>query len=79
MNFKDHLKKYLNQKEIDNLIASFDQKDEHALLLNTKKMSEETFKKYFPNIQKHPFVDNGYFYDKNEYELGKHIFHEMGI
>lgn len=79
MNFKDHLKKYLNQEEIDNLIASFDQKDEHALLLNTKKMSEETFKKYFPNIQKHPFVDNGYFYDKNEYELGKHIFHEMGI
>ena len=79
MNFENHLKKYLNPKEISDLISSFAQEDKHALLLNTKKMDEKTFKTYFPNIKKHPFVENGFYYDKNEYELGKHIFHEMGV
>lgn len=79
MDFVNHLKKYLNEKEIEKLITSFNEKSKHALLLNTNKMDEKTFLSYFPNITPHPFVKNGFYYDKDEYDLGKHIFHEMGV
>ena len=79
MNFKEHLKKYLNDEQINDLIESFKEEDKHALLLNTKKITKEKFKKQFPNIIEHPFVENGFYYDKKEYEFGKHIYHEMGV
>lgn len=79
MDFVKHLKKYLSENEITKLIDSFNDESKHALLLNTNKMDEKTFLSYFPNVSPHPFVKNGYYYDKNEYDLGKHIFHEMGV
>ena len=79
MEFKKHLEKYLSSEEIEKLVNSFNFKDEHSLLLNTKKMSAEKFKEYFPNIEQHPFVDNGFYYNKDEYDLGKNFFHEMGV
>ena len=43
MDFVEHLKKYLSSNEIDELISSFNDEDEHALLLNTEKISPESF------------------------------------
>lgn len=78
MDFLSHLSKYLNQEEIAKLDASLKGKSEHALLLNTKKMSEEMLLSLFPNVRRHPIVKNAYLYDKDEYDLGKSIYHALG-
>ena len=32
----------------------------------------------YPNVKPHPYVKHAYIYDKNEYPLGKTIYHELG-
>ena len=76
--FKKHLEKYLSKKEIDALVNSFNDEAKHAALLNTSKMSDERFLELFPHATPHPIVKHAYIYDKNEYPLGKTIYHELG-
>ena len=78
MTFEEHLKKYLNDDEISLLLSSFEKEDKHAALLNTAKMDDETFVSLFPNVIPHPIVRHAYLYDKNEYDLGKSIWHTLG-
>ena len=78
MEFLEHLKTYLNDEEIAKLDASLKANSEHALLLNTEKMSEETLLSIYPNLKRHPIVKNAFIYDKNELDLGKSIYHELG-
>ena len=78
MTFKNHLEKYLDEKEIDQLISSFELESKHAALLNLEKMNDETFLSLFPHATPHPIVPHAYIYDKNEYQLGKSIYHELG-
>ena len=76
--FKNHLKKYLKEEEIDKLISSFSSTSTHAFLLNTNKLKDEELLKIYPNLKKHPIVPHAYLYDKEEYDLGKSIYHELG-
>lgn len=76
--FKDHLRKYLSDKEIDALVSSFSSSDEKAIYLNEEKLSKDKLLSFFPNLKPHPVVPNGFLYDKNEYELGKKVYHELG-
>lgn len=78
MTFKEHLIQSIGEKEADLLISSLGQKSEHAVLLNTNKISEEEFLKEFPLVKPHPIVKHAFIYDKDVYELGKHIYHELG-
>ena len=78
MDFKTHLKKYLSEQEICELIASFSEKEHKGFFLNEKKMSKEELKKLFPNVKEHPIVPNGYLFDQDEYQLGKKVYHELG-
>ena len=78
MTFEKSLEKYLNQDEIAKLVNSFSNKDKKAIYLNINKLSNENLLKSFPNLKVHPVVPNGYLYDKDKYELGKKIYHELG-
>ena len=78
MTFREHLLKFLSEKEIEALLASLDNEDQHAVLLNTKFMSDEEFLALYPHVTPHPYVKHAYIYDKNEYPLGKSIYHELG-
>ena len=78
MDYLSHLKTYLSEKEINDLETSLKQKSQHGLLLNIEKMSHETLLSIYPNLQKHPIVKNAYIYDKDELDLGKSIYHELG-
>ena len=78
MDFVSHLKSYLSDEEIAKLLNSFNDEDKHACLLNPSKMDDDTFLSLFPNVIKHPFVDHAYIYDKNEYQLGKSFYHDLG-
>lgn len=78
MDFEKHLLKYLNKDEIKSLMSSLNLKSKHAVLINEQKMSKEMFLENFPNVNPHPFIKNAFIYDKDEYQLGKHIFHNLG-
>lgn len=78
MEFYEHLHSYLNNEEINRLKESLELNDRHAVLLNIKKMSDEKFLSLFPHVIPHPFVKHAYLYDKNEYPLGKSIYHDLG-
>ena len=78
MDFKEHLRKYLSEEDINSLIASFKGKEHKGLILNPNKMSEEKLLKLFPNIKKHPIVPNAFLYDQDEYGMGKTIYHDEG-
>lgn len=79
MDFLQHLSSWLSDKEIADLNNSLNENEsKHALLLNTNKMSDEAFVSLFPNVNPHPIVKHAYIYDKNEYDFGKMIYHELG-
>ena len=78
MEFFEHLKTYLNDEEIRFLKTSLAKKSEHALLLNTEKMSQEQLLSIYPSLKKHPIVKNAFIYDKDEVDLGKSVYHELG-
>lgn len=78
MDFLTHLNKYLSEEAIIKLKDSLLEKEKKAILLNTNKMSESQLLSLFPHLVKHPIIKNAYLYDKDEYELGKSIYHELG-
>ena len=78
MEFYEHLKTYLNDEEIKLLKESLLEDNKHAVLLNPKKMSDETFLSHYPNVIPHPIVKHAYLYNKNQYDLGKSIYHLLG-
>ena len=43
MDFQEHLKSYLSDREIEELSNSLLEENKHAVLLNLRKMSDETF------------------------------------
>lgn len=78
MDFKEHLYQHYPHIIVDELLLSLEKESVHAALLNPKKMSDETFLSLFPHVKKHPFIPHAFYYDKNEYSLGKNIFHDAG-
>lgn len=78
MDFYKHLEKYLSNDEINKLKESITKDDCHAAILNLEKMDDDTFLSLFPNVKKHPLVEHAYIFNKEEYQLGKTIYHEMG-
>lgn len=79
MTFEEHLLSWMNKDEINNLVSALnEEKSKHAVLLNTNKISDEKFVEMFPNVNPHPIVKHAYLYDKDEYDLGKNILHDLG-
>lgn len=78
MDFLEHLKAYLNDEEIKNLEAFLKEKSEHALLLNNEKMSQDKLLSIYPALKKHPIIENAFLYNKDELDLGKSVYHELG-
>lgn len=78
MDFKENLYQHYPHDIVDELLLSLEKESVHAALLNPKKMSDETFLSLFPHVKKHPFIPHAFYYDKNEYLLGKNIFHDAG-
>ncbi len=78
MDLFESLKTYLSEKEIKELKEALEKESLHAALLNPTKISDEKFVELFPHVKPHPIVKHAFIYDKNEYELGKHVLHELG-
>ncbi len=80
MDLKESLLKHLPEEEVRDLLSSIENGEvTHALLLNTKKMSDEEFLSRFPKVRKHPFVEHAYLYEKEDYEFGKNLLYDDGV
>ena len=79
MDFKTHLKKYLTDTFIDELVSSLEKERTNFLILNTNKMSENEFVKLFPKVIKHNFIKNGFYFDKKDYDFGKSFYFDNGL
>lgn len=79
MEFKEHLKKYLDEKTINSLIESFNEKEQKGLFLNFKRISDEKFLELYPKVKPHPYVKHGYLYDKDDYNFGSTLEHDLGM
>lgn len=78
MDFKEHLKRYLNNEFIDELISSLGKERTNCLLLNNNKITNEQFENEFPLIEPNKYIDNSYYYNKNIYEFGKSFLFDNG-
>lgn len=78
MEFKEHLKKYLSDKEIQDLWDSISEISMRALLLNNSKACARDILAKFPFLKQHPIVKNAYIYNPNVHQLGKSIEHFLG-
>lgn len=78
MDFKTHLKRYLSEETISNLLNTLEDEPYSALILNFNKFKEEDLLSYFPNLIKHPLIDYCYIFKKSELSLGKHFLHDLG-
>ena len=79
MNFEENLSQYLDSEFINDLLLAQAKERTNSLILNTQKMSKEKFKELYPNIKEHPFLENVFYYDKKEYELGKSYLFDNGV
>ena len=78
MNFKEHLLTFLPEIEVDSLLQSLNLKNKNSFRLNSLKINRVG--ELFPNLDfvKHPYVKNGYYFDKEIQPLGKSILFEAG-
>lgn len=80
MDFRTSLSSYLSEKDANSLLEAIEKgKPTHAVLVNTKKLSDEEFLRRYPHVTKHPFIEHAYLYDKEEYPLGKDILYDNGV
>lgn len=80
MDFRTSLIAHLPEEEVDALLKALSlPTSTHALLLNTKKMSDEVFLRRYPNVRKHPLVEHAYLYDKEVYDFGRYLLYDNGV
>lgn len=78
MEFEKHLEKYLSKDDISLLLKALLDKPYHALIINPYKIDKETLLKEYPLLIPHPIIENAFLYDKETYDLGKSLWHELG-
>lgn len=77
MDFKTHIISQYGEKFYEALIFAHNESSKSALLLNTDKISDDDFLKLY-NLNRHPYINHSFLFDKNEIPLGKTYLHDAG-
>lgn len=64
--------------EFDSFMAALAHPPYQALHINTQKDSMQDLAKLF-QLEKHPYVHNGYYFDKEKQPMGKLSYHDAGL
>lgn len=78
MNFYEHIEIVIGKEEKDKLENAIDQEQIKCLRVNTLFLKPNSLKETYPNIVNNNEIDYSFYYDKNEYDLGKSIEHFAG-
>ena len=78
MTFLEHISNVIGKDEADKLINAIEKEPIKCLRVNTMYLDINEFKNNYPNITQNENIPYSFYYDKNEYELGKSIEHFGG-
>ena len=79
MNFYENLVNNFTKTIADKIIEALNEERVYSLYLNTNKILKREFYSRFPEITNHPLVENGFYYDKKQYDFGRHYLHDLGV
>ena len=79
MNFEENLLSYLPKDVVKGILDAQQKERVNSLILNTRKIKSEDFVALFPKVKKHPFINNVFIYDKNDYQFGKSWLFDNGV
>lgn len=78
MDYKTYLKKVLSDEEYELMLQEYEKKPVTSLRINKLKYSKENFNKLFGYFKAHPYVEEAFYYDKEEFAFGKNALHNAG-
>ncbi len=78
MTFFEHIKNIIGKDEATKLIESINEDPIKCFRINTLYTSNEKIKENYPNLAQNENIPYSYYYDKNEYEMGKSSEHFAG-
>lgn len=78
MTFYEHIGSIIGNEERDKLIESIEKEPIKCLRVNTLYCDVNYLNNQYPNLEKNELIDYSFYYNKNEYDLGKSIEHFGG-
>ena len=78
MNFYEHIETIIGKEEKEKLENAIEKEQIKCLRVNTMYYNQNLLKDSYPNIVQNNEIDYSFYYDKNEYDLGKSIEHFAG-
>ncbi len=79
MDYKDYIYKLLGKIRAESLLNSQDEDSISCLRLNLLKTNKESFEALFPNLDKHNYVKEAYYFNKSDFRFGKSPLHNAGM
>lgn len=78
MEYDTYLRKLLNKEEYALMLEEYDKKPITSLRLNLLKINRKNFESLFSNLKRHNYVNEAYYYNKDEHSFGKNPLHNAG-
>lgn len=78
MDYKVYLEKILSKSQIDMMNEEYNKKPVTSLRINLLKYDFEKFENIFDDLEKHKYVKEAYYYDKEKNPFGKNPLHNAG-
>jgi len=78
MTFYEHISNVISKIEADKLMDAINKETIKCLRVNTLYLDPLDLKNSYPNIKENENIPYSFYYDKNEYDLGKSIEHFAG-
>ena len=78
MTFLEHIKTVIGEEETNKLIDSINEEPIKCLRVNTLYMNPNVFRDLYPNIIENENINYSFYYNKEEYDLGKSPEHFAG-
>lgn len=78
MEYNEYLSKILNDNEMKSMLEEYSKKPVTSLRLNLLKCNNSKFEELFDGLDKHPYIDEAYYFDKEINRFGKNPLHNAG-
>lgn len=78
MEYKEYLEKIFSQEEVKLMLEEYSKKPVTSLRLNLLKMDCGNFENVFGCFDKHNYVNEAYYYNKEEKPFGRNALHNAG-
>ncbi len=78
VSYAESLKRHYGLEIAQAILEAQEKEPTHCLIANKRQVDEGRLLSEFPHLRPHPFIEGAYYYDKDEYDLGKSLIHDVG-